>query len=63
MALEGETKEARIRADEEELEKLALERDALDKRAERIKDRILAAERVKASHSENSSTNETTGGR
>ena len=62
MALEGETKEARIKSGRRELEKLAMERDALDKRAERIKDRILAAERVKASYSENSSTNETTGG-
>ena len=62
MALEGETKEARIKSGRRELEKLAMERDALDKRAERIKDRILAAERVKASYPENSSTNETTGG-
>ena len=62
MALETEAKEAKIKNGRRELEKLAMERDALDKRAERINDRILAAERVKASYSENSSTNESTGG-
>ncbi|CAL6285848.1 unnamed protein product [Bathycoccus prasinos] len=59
MALETEAKEAKIKNGRRELEKLAMERDALDKRAERINDRILAAERVKAS---NNSTNESTGG-
>ena len=60
MALETEAKEAKIKNGRRELEKLAMERDALDKRAERINDRILAAERVKASS--NNSTNESTGG-
>ena len=60
MALETEAKEAKIKNGRRELEKLAMERDALDKRAERINDRILAAERVKASS--NNFTNESTGG-
>ena len=60
MALETEAKEVKIKNGRRELEKLAMERDALDKRAERINDRILAAERVKASS--NNSTNESTGG-
>ncbi|CAL6285669.1 unnamed protein product [Bathycoccus prasinos] len=60
MALETEAKEAKIKNGRRELEKLAMERDALDKRAERINDRILAAERVKASS--NNITNESTGG-
>ncbi|CAL6286528.1 unnamed protein product [Bathycoccus prasinos] len=60
MALETEAKEAKIKNGRRELEKLAMERDALDKRAERINVRILAAERVKASS--NNITNESTGG-
>ena len=62
MALEAEAKEAQIKNGRRELEKLAMERDALDKRAERINDRILAAERVKASSLQNEGTGESNGG-
>jgi len=62
MALEAEAKEAQIKNGRRELEKLAMERDALDKHAERINDRILAAERVKASSLQNEGTGESNGG-
>ena len=61
MALETEAKEVKIKNGRKRVGKVSDGKGGtLDKRRERINDRILAAERVKASS--NNSTNESTGG-
>ena len=46
MAIDAEAKEVNIKIGRRELEKLAVERDALDKRAEKIKRRTASPRKL-----------------